>query len=134
MSRASVLARARAFAAGGFDDTCTIQRKVGEPVTNPLDGTTTQQMQLIYSGVCRFQQASAPWAGPAVVGQAQVGLSAQELQLPVVGSAGITKDDVVTCTAATNDPDLLGKQFTVQGAHHKTHAGTRKLPLQEILG
>lgn len=132
MSRASVLARGRAFAEGGFVDTCTIERR-GTTATNDLDGTVTYTMTPIYSGRCRVQQAAAPWAGPATVGEAGIGLSALELQLPVVGSEGVTKDDVVTITVCVNDADLVGKTFTVQGAHHKSHATTRRLPLQEVL-
>ncbi len=133
MSRASVLARGRAFAAGGFIDTCVISRVIGQS-TNPLDGTVTPVLDPIYTGVCRVQQAAAPWAGPATVAQAGVGLSALEIQLPVVGSEGITKDDIVTVTACVNDADLVGKSFTVQGAHHASHKTTRRLPLMEVLG
>jgi len=133
MSRASVLARGRAFAAQGFIDSCEITRKVGEQ-TDPTDGRVTYQYDVVYQGSCRFQQAAAPWAGPATVGQAGIGLSAQEVQLPVVGSEGIAKDDIVTCTACVNDADLVGKQFTIQGVHHATHKTTRRLPLQEVIG
>lgn len=133
MSRASVLARGRAFAEGGFVDTCTIQRVVGQQ-TNPTDGTVTDQLELVYSGRCRFQQAAAPWAGPATVGQAGIGLSAAQVQLPVVGSEGIDKDNIVTWTASTNDANGVGKRFTVQGTHHATHKTTRRIPIQEIIG
>lgn len=134
MSRASVLARGRAFAAGGFVDACTITRRVGDPQTSPTDGKVTYPTETIYTGPCRFQQAAAPWAGPATVGQAGIGLSAEELQLPVAGTTGIAKDDIVICTVATNDADLLGRRFTVQGTHHATHKTTRRIPIQEIIG
>lgn len=133
MSRASVLARGRVFAAGGFVDSCTIQR-VATTQTNTTDGVVTKTYDLIYSGPCRFQQAAAPWAGPATVGQAGIGLSAEEVQLPVVGSKGIAKDDVVTCTGCANDADLVGKQFSTQGTHHATHKTSRRIPIQEIIG
>jgi len=133
MSRQTILAHGRVAASTGFVDTCTIQR-AGVPFTDPLTGIVTPSLSLIYSGVCRFQQAAAPWAGPATVGQAGVGLSAVEVQLPVVGSEGITKDDICTCVTAVNDADLVGKKFTIQGAHHATHKTTRRLPLMEILG
>jgi len=135
MSIETVLAAGRAFAenARGFPDTCTIQRRTGEPVTNPLTGEVTQGMTPIYAGACRFQQAAAPWAGPGEVGEAAIGKSSVEVQLPVVGSEGITKDDVCTCVTAVNDADLVGKSFSVQGAHHATHKTTRRLPLLEIL-
>jgi len=138
MSRQTVLARGRAKAVDGFIDTCFIERR-GTPVTNPLTGEVTTPMAPVYGTLaaplpCRFQQAAAPWAGPGTVGQAAIGLSSLEVQLPVVGSEGITKDDVCTCVTAANDADLVGKSFSVQGAHHATHKTTRRLPLLEILG
>ena len=137
MSREAVLAAGRAFAQAGFIDTCIIERR-GPAITDPLTGAVTYTMSPVYGtvaapGVCRFQQSAAPWAGPGTVGQAGIGLSALEVQLPVVGSEDITKDDVVTCVSATNDTDLVGKSFTIQGAHHATHKTTRRLPLMEIL-
>ena len=138
MSRDIAMAAGRAFAEAGFIDSCVVERR-GGAVTDPLDGTVTYPMTPIYGtvaapAICRVQQSAAPWAGPATVGQAGIGLSALEIQLPVVGSEGITKDDVVTITACTFDADLVGKVFSVQGAHHATHKTTRRLPLQEILG
>ena len=135
MSRASVLARGRAAAEGAFIDTCTIRRVAGKQ-TNTTDGTVTRQYepQPVYTGRCRFQQAAAPWAGPATVGQAGIGLSALELQLPVLGSEGVTKDDVVTCDSCVNDAELVARVFVIQGAHHASHKTTRRLPLQEVLG
>lgn len=128
-----VLAAGRARAQQTFVDTCTIERP-GKPVTNPIDGTVTTPMRPLYSGACAFQQASAPWAGPATVGQAGVGLSTQEVKLPIVGSEGITKDDIVTCTSSRNDPELVGKKFAVQGAHHASEKTSRRLPLMEVIG
>jgi len=133
VTRETVLAAGRAAAAVGFGDACTIERRTGEPVTNPLTGDVTQAMQSIYVGVCRVQQAAAPWAGPSTVGQAGIGLAALEIQLPVVGSEGVTLNDVVTVTACRHDTDLVGKKFTVQGAHHASEKTTRRLPLMEIL-
>jgi hypothetical protein len=132
VSRDIAMAAGRALAESGFIDACTVERR-GTPVTDPLDGTVTYPMTPVYSGVCRVQQSAAPWAGPANVGQAGIGLSALEIQLPVVGSEGITKDDVVTITACTHDADLTGKVFSVQGAHHASHKTTRRLPLMEVL-
>lgn len=129
----TVLAAGRAFAAIGFTDTCTIVRHTGQPQTDPISGIVTFTNQTLYNGACRIQQSPAPWAGPATVGEAGVGLSSLELQLPVVGTEGITKDDIVTVTACVNDTDLVGKKFTVQGAHHASTKTTRRLPLMEVL-
>ena len=135
MTIETTLAAGRAFVASqrGFPDTCTIHRRMGEPVTHPLTGEVSQSMQLIYSGVCRFQQAGAN-AGNSNIGEAGVGLLTVEVHLPVVGSEGITKDDVCVCVTSTNDADLVGKSFAVQGAHHATHKTARRLPLLDVIG
>ena len=140
MSRDTILERGRAVVAegpglsGAFIDACTVTRTVpGSVQTDPLTGAVASQLQLIYTGACRVQQAAAPWAGPATVAQAEIGLSALEIQLPVVGTGEITKNDIVTITACVHDAGLVGRKFTVQGAHRKSHATTRRLPLQEVL-
>jgi hypothetical protein len=133
MPVAAVLARGRARARALMTDTCTIQRQTGS-TTNPITGVVTPTFSAIYTGACRMQQATAPWAGPATVGQAGIGLFASEIQLPVVGSEGIAKDDIVTVTVCVNDPDLVGKKFTVQSAHYGTHKTARRLPLMQVLG
>lgn len=132
MSRASVLARGRAFAEGGFVDSCTIVRR-SSPVTNDLDGTVTYTSTPVYSGRCRVQAATANWAGPATVGEAALRLAAAELQLPVVGTDGVFIDDLVTITACVHDVDMVARVYSVVGPSHKSHAATRKLPLQEVL-
>lgn len=132
MSRASVLARGRAFAEGGFIDTCTIDRVTGE-TTNLNNGVVTKTRTTLYTGRCRVQQAAAPWAGPATVGEAHVRLSALELQLPVAGTEGLRVDDRVTITAATHDTELVGRVFAIVGAHHASEKTTRRLPIQEVL-
>lgn len=132
MSRASVLARGRAFADAGFVDTCRIERVVATD-SNPLTAVTTKQWDTVYTGPCRVQQAAAPWAGPATVGEAALRTSALELQLPVAGTEGILIDDRVTITACTHDAELTGRQFTITGQHHASHKTTRRLPLMEVL-
>lgn len=134
MSRASVLARGRRAAAAGMVDACEITRRVaGSQQTDPLDGTVTYQHAVIYTGKCEFQQQSAPWAGPATVGQAGLRLSALMLKLPVDGSDGVEVDDVVTCTASQHDTELVGRRFVVAGTHHASHKTARRLPLSEVL-
>lgn len=134
MSHGALLGGARAFADRMTFDTCTVER-LGRPVTSPIDGTVTHpQRRTIYSGRCRIQAASAPWAGPATVGQAAVGMGALTLQVPIAGTEAITKDDVVTVTACRHDTALTGKSFSVQGTHYASEKGWRKLPLLEVVG
>lgn len=133
MSRASVLARGRAFLTAGLVDACRVER-VASTDSNPLTGDVTTLWSTVYVGACRVQAAAATWAGPATIAEAQLNLAALQLQLPVVGSEDIRVDDRVTITASPNDVEMVGRVFHVVGTSHKTHATTRKLPLQEILG
>lgn len=132
MSRDSVLARGRTFLLGGLIDTCLIERVTSEQ-TDQRDGTVTKQYAPVYQGSCRIQAATANWAGPAEVGQAAIRLAAAELQLPVVGTEGIAIDDRVTVLTCTHDVEMVGRRYSVTGLSHKSHATTRKLPLQEAL-
>jgi len=132
MSRESVLARGRAFLVGGLVDTCRIERVVAED-TNSLTGVVTKQWATVYQGPCRIQAATANWAGPATVGEAAIRLAAAELQLPVVGSEGVLIDMRVTHLTSLHDTEMVGRVYAVTGLSHKSHATTRKLPLQEIL-
>lgn len=133
MTRDSVLARGRAFAAGGFTDSCRIWRELDPPDSNPLTGEVTAQQVDIYVGPCRVQQSAAPWAGPATVGTAALRLAALELQIPVAGTDGIKVNDRVTITACGHDVELIGRELVVVGEHHASHKTARRLPLQEVL-
>lgn len=130
MSRASVLARARAFAAGGFTDTCTITR-VASSVTNKTSGVITPTLTTVYSGPCRVQQAQAQ-ATREDAGEASRLMVPRELQLPVATSTGIQADDTVTITAAPYDADLVGRVFTVREEMAKSHASARRLGIEEV--
>lgn len=135
MGRENVLAAARAFLvnSGALCDACTVTRKTSE-TTDPNTGVVTPTYGMaLYTGPCRIQAQSANWAGPTDVAEAALRLAAFELQLPVVGSAGINIDDRVTITSSVNDPDLAGRVFTITGASRKSHGSTRKLPLLEVL-
>lgn len=134
MGRSNVLLAGRAFlvTSGALVDTCTVQRPTGSSM-NPTTFVETPTYTTVYSGPCRFQAASANWAGPSDVAEAALRLASFELQLPVVGSEGLEIDDVVTCVTCLNDADLVGRTFTITGTSRKSHATTRKLPLLDVL-
>lgn len=136
-----VLAAGRARVAQRFVDTCTIRRVTGVD-TNLITGVPTKTKVIVYDGgpanpgrggPCRIQQAAAPWAGPATVGQAAIRLAALELQLPVVGSEHLAVDDEVTIDTCAHDTELVGRVFVIVGLHHASEKTTRRLPLQEKL-
>src|ERR1044071_9492141 len=129
MTRETVMARGRIAALAGMVDMCTIQRRTGSS-TDQDTGVATPTYSSIYSGQCRFQVA-APSASPADVGQEQVFIQQTILQLPMTAT-GIDNEDVVTCTASVNDPDLVVRKYWVKGILRKTHTTARRLSLEEV--
>lgn len=132
MSRASVLARARATALAGMVDTCRITR-VTSVVTDPDTGMQIPTTATVYEGVCRVQQRTSGGARPADAGEAYLLMLAMELQLPN-SATGIVVGDVATITASVNDPDLVGRQFRVRELAHKSEATARRLGVEEVTG
>jgi hypothetical protein len=128
MSVASVLARGRAAAERLMVDTCTIRRKTGE-TTDPDTGHTTPTYATVYSGKCRFQQGD-PQATRQDAGEASLLMLAMTVQVPM-SVVGVQAEDEVLPTATAYDPDLLGRTFLVKALHHKTHATSRRLGLEE---
>ena len=131
MSRASVLARARAFASAGFADTCTVKR-VSSVDTNPLTAVVTKSYVTLYSGVCRVQ-APGGVAAAIEVGQASPRSASATLQLPVVGSEGIRPDDIVTVVTCVNDTELVGRIYHITGEHHASQKSARRLAMDEVI-
>lgn len=130
MTRASVLARGRAFALAGFIDTCTITR-VTSVVTDPDTGVQTPTTETVYEGVCRVQQRSPGGARPADAGEAYLLMLQMELQLPN-SATGIVVGDVATITASVNDVDLVGREFRVRELAHKSEATARRIGVEEV--
>ncbi len=128
MSRATVLARGRAAAEAGMVDTCTIERQSGES-TDPATGVVTPTVEQVYTGICRFQQRGSQ-AQQEDAGEAYILLQRAEIQLPV-SATGIDVGDVITCTSAGRDPDLVGRVFRVRDLAYKTDATARRLQIQE---
>jgi hypothetical protein len=114
-------------------DSCTITRTTVTG-TDPDTGQQTTSTATIYTGKCRIQQIGqgGGTARPATVGEALVFQQPFVVQLPVATSAGVDNGDLVTVTAATNDPDLSGRRFWVKELAHKTHATARRLGIEEV--
>lgn len=133
MSRDSVLARGRVFFTPGTVDACLIDR-VTHTSTNTVTGLVTKVYGLtVYTGACRLKMGAAAATRPTTVGEAALRIASAELQLPVVGSEGVTADDRVTVTASVHDSDLVGAVFWVTGEHHGTWITSRRLALSEVL-
>lgn len=138
MSRASVLAAGRTFAAGGLVDTCTIRRIVAVQ-TDQLDARVTYTQQVVYTGVCRVQQvgpggnmAGSPGVNPGMGGQASNQIVSYILQLPVDATTNITPDDEATINTCVHDAALVGRKLRVQGLARATHKTTRRISCIEV--
>jgi hypothetical protein len=130
MSAASVLARGRSAAQALMVDTCTIRHQVSTS-TSPLDGHTYPQYETVYSGQCRVQQALAQGAR-VEAGEVEPVLLRLEVQLPVVGTEGLERGDLVTITTCVHDADLVDREFRIRDLHHKTHATARRIQVEEV--
>lgn len=130
MSAASVLARGRAAARRLMVDACLI-RRAGSVTTDDLTGQVTTPYTPIYLGACRVQTTIA-MGNRTDAGEVSVVVLRLELQLPVVGSEGVRRGDLVSITASTNDTDLINRTFRVRDLHHKTHATSRRLQIEEV--
>lgn len=131
MSRESVLARARVAAEEGMVDTCLVERPREGATTDPATGVITSVRDTIYSGPCRIQQAAGlSGSQQEDVGQANLLMLRLELQLPITAPA-LKVEDVVTLTASTRDPEMVGREWLVRSLAHKTDASARRVQISE---
>lgn len=130
MSRASVLARARAAAEAGMVDTCVVEQPTGQ-TRDPDTHVVTTTYEPVYTGRCRMQQRPAQ-AQEQTVGEQAVLMLTRELQLPVATSAGVRAGYRVRLTTSVNDPALLDRAWIVKGEHGKTEASARRLVVEEV--
>ncbi|GAA2566361.1 hypothetical protein GCM10010435_44420 [Winogradskya consettensis] len=126
MSRAALLARARAAAEAGMVDACTIRRATGERVSDGYGDVTDEYVDPDpYAGKCRVQLSRYSSSSETDVGEDQVVLLAVEVQLPM-SVVGLEVGDEVHMTASQTDPDLVGRVFVIRSLMHKTDASSRR--------
>ena len=130
MSAASALARGRTAAEALMVDACTITR-VTRTTTLP-SGEVVHDTEQVYAGRCRVQDAGqlGPSATTDTVADAHPRQLGWTLQVPT-SATGITLGDVVAVTASAHDPELVGRTWRVLDVHHKTHATSRRLGIEE---
>lgn len=130
MSRAALLARARAAATAGMADTCRIRRRTGESTTNDATGVVTPAYGAdVYTGPCRVQ-ARRETSSSSEVAEDRVVLLAMEVQLPMTVTGLAIGDEITVLTSAT-DPDLPGRLLLITSLAHKTDASARRVQVIE---
>jgi hypothetical protein len=83
----------------------------------------------IYTGKCEIQQAEAQGRDNT---DAEAHLLMLQLQLKLpISAAPLERLDEVEITASAHDPELVGRIFRVRDLHHKSHATSRRVFMQE---
>lgn len=131
------MAEFRAMAESLMVDTCTITRAgVGKGEFNSETGQYDLPARIeIYSGKCRLQVTSIiAGSSKSDAGERQTIVQAAEIQLPVAGTESVSIDDVAEMTSTAFDAAHVGRKLTVAALHAKTHATSRRLRVQEVIG
>lgn len=131
MTLDSILRRARTAAATRMVDVVTISR-VSEGMFDEGTGTYADGIsEELYAGPAEIWQPVVEVDVDGGGGR-DVTTLRRELRVPVAGTGGLRLDDIVTVTAARNDPDLVGRVLRVSSLHHHTHAKTRRFGVEEV--
>ena len=83
------------------------------------------------NGRARIKYSSLTVSESSTLGQV---LAAQDavLSLPVGMGLGVRIDDIVTVTASTVDPALIGRRFRVKGSAQAGQVTASRFPLEEV--
>lgn len=101
-----------------------------EPVFDDDTGTwTSPAADVVYDGPGRLRDVDSDSPRDESQGETTV-YSRLRLWLPVATSAGIKVDDIFECTAAAEDPALLGMRVRVVDPHFQTHSTARRLSVE----
>lgn len=124
MSRAALIAKARAAAEAGMSETCTIKR---DPTTVP-DSTTgadvTVYTTTVYTGVCKVQDRDLS-PRSAESGSSTADVLAKQLHVPA--SAGPFAAGDVVFMGEDAEPS-----WRVLADHEKSWQSARRLPVERV--
>lgn len=129
---AATLPSLRAQAKSLMVDACIVDRPVGLPVLNTTTGLMETTYAPIYTGRCRVQEQSGVQAANPNAGERQFTLLGHVVHLPIDATV-YAVGDRVRITAASLDPTLVGRMFTVSTLMHKTYPTARRLVCDEVV-
>jgi hypothetical protein len=131
MSAGTALLRGRQLVERLMVETCTVVRKTGETVG--AGGVITPITTTVYTGKCRIMVRTRERLGGSYtdVGEELRVLSRLELQVPI-SAPELFEADKVTITAATYDPQLVGRLYTVRDVMHKSYLTSRRVTITEL--
>ncbi|MER6942494.1 DUF6093 family protein [Nonomuraea sp. NPDC000554] len=130
MSVESVLAAGRAAALRLMRDTCTVDRKDGDPVLNEETGELVQPYLTVYSGKCRIKPRSS---SETEWGEHEVTLGQYVAVLPWDADGQIQREDRLTVTTS-DDAWLIGRQLEVIGISLAGTSTARRILVEDKEG
>lgn len=129
------LTLARATALSVMDATCTVRTDPQGRTDDLFDETTGEYTRppddqtTVYTGPCLLRPSQGLGQNRATMGSAEQFVDRYDLRLPVTAT-GVHPGDVATIDTSPNDPDMVGREFTVLQAAGGTYAVTRILTVQ----
>ncbi|KAB8186867.1 hypothetical protein FH608_046090 [Nonomuraea phyllanthi] len=136
MSVSGVLARGRTAALMLMRDTCTVERKDGDPVLNDETGQLEQAWTTVYTGVCRVKSGGRAGQGAGREtewGEREVTLHQYTAVLPWDTTEVIAREDRLTVTAS-DDTWLIGRHLEVIDISLAGTATARRLLVEDKEG
>lgn len=130
MSVEGVLAAGRSAALRLMRDTCTVERKAGDPVLNEETGQLEQPYTAVYTGACRIKPRSS---SETEWGEREVTLGQYVAVLPWDASPEIQREDRLTVTAS-DDAWLIGRPLEVIGINLAGTSTARRLLVEDKEG
>ncbi|SEN86761.1 DUF6093 family protein [Nonomuraea pusilla] len=130
MSVEGVLAAGRAAALKLMRDTCTVERRDGDPVLNEETGQLEQPWVTVYTGRCRVKPRSS---SETEWGEREVTLGQYVAVLPWDASPAIAREDRLRVTAS-DDSWLIGRHLEVVGVSFAGTSTARRLLVEDKEG
>lgn len=124
------LAELRAVDEEDMSSTCLITRAgTGASSIDPSTLAYVDPARVtVYEGKCKILDAGQfANAGEDIAAAAVWATQGRVVKLPVATSTGIRQNDVVKILTNPADLELVDREFTVKGLHHKTQATSRRL-------
>jgi hypothetical protein len=124
------LADGRREALALMRDTCTVERRDGEPVLNEATGQLEQAYETVYTGVCRIKPRSS---SETEWGEREVTLGQYTAGFPWDTTPAFQREDRVTALTS-DDSWLVGRHLELIGISLAGTSTTRRILVEDKEG
>lgn len=129
MSLGSAIAAGRRMAEAMMVDTCEVKHVTGSALNG--EGVDVPVYATRFTSPCKVQERGVQSVEREAGGH-EATILRTFVHLPI-SAAAVEVDDVLTITAATHDPQLVGRTFRVLAPNGKSFATARRLEVEEVL-